>query len=177
MPHSHVGDANTRMIFDLWRGQPGKFFCIATKGEAGWRNHFFTRAEFKDIDEFLAEHDEEDLYWCPHGFIRRSRLAEHACESNLLWADLDMVDPRKLELKPTIAWETSSRRYAALWKLDAEPSRGLRKRFNDAIGPDTGGWCLSKVLRGCCLHWAEQNLHSGVTGEFRRFPHGRAALP
>jgi hypothetical protein len=135
------------MIFDLWRHQPGKYFCISTKGKTGWRNHFFTRIEFEGIEEFLAKHKDEDIYFCPHGFTKRSRLAEHAAHSNLLWADLDAVDPRTLDPKPTIAWETSSRRYAAIWKLDAEPSRGLRKRFNDAIGADTGGWCLTKVLR------------------------------
>jgi hypothetical protein len=135
----------SHVIAQIWKRQPGDYFCLSTRSP--WRDHFFTRDEFGDLAEFIAEHARDDVYWCPHGLSRKSRLADAAVGCRMLWADLDAVDPRSLRDRPTVAWETSPGRYAALWALDDVPTLGLRKAFNDAIGADRGGWCLSKVLR------------------------------
>jgi hypothetical protein len=137
------------LIHRVWRTQPGDYFCLSTKGKKGWRDHFFTREELEDIEEFIADHEEsDDLYWCPHSFLMQSRRSEYyARPSKMLWADLDAVDPTTLDLRPTMAWQTSPGRFAAIWLLDGEPRRGLRRAFNQAIGADGGGWCITKVLR------------------------------
>jgi len=48
----------TRLIIRVWRTQPGSYFCISTRGKRGWRDHFFTRDELEDIDEFIRENEE-----------------------------------------------------------------------------------------------------------------------
>jgi hypothetical protein len=65
-----------------------------------------------------------------------------------LWADLDAVDPRKLgALKPTIAIETSPKRFAGLWLTDRVAEVSLNKRLTYHLGADKGGWCQTKLLR------------------------------
>lgn len=66
---------------------------------------------------------------------------------SMLWADLDEVDPRKLEVKPTIAWESSPGRYAALWLIDKTMTEDLNQRLTYSAGADRGGWDLTQVLR------------------------------
>jgi len=136
------------LVIRIWKLQPGSYFCLSTKGKKGWRDHFLTPEDFEDIEQFIADHKAEDLYWCPHSFLRQSRRSEYyARPSKLLWADLDAVHPDTTDPPPTCAWETSPKRYAALWRLDREPTEGLRRSFNQAIGADGNGWCLTKVLR------------------------------
>ena len=96
------------VIIELWKRQPGKYFCISTKSPAGkWKDHFFSPDDFGSIKQFLRDHDDHDIYFCPHGFNRRVRQKEEAVIPNLLWADLDYSDPRNEKLfkglKPTTA--------------------------------------------------------------------------
>ena len=137
----------TRVLKRLWNAQWGPYFCIATRRREVWHDYFFTRDQFDD--EWLDERSDRDLYWCCHGLTRPVRRAQYAARSHLLWADLDQVNPFKLEVEPTVAWRTSRGRYAAIWRCDGEPSRGLRRGFNNAIGADAG-WHLCKVLRIPC---------------------------
>lgn len=135
-------------LADVWAEQPGKFFCISTKSETEkWRDHFFTRDQFDEIDDFVAEHEDYDVYWCPHGFSEPRRQKACAVVPKLLWADLDEVDPRDLDLKPTIAIQSSPGRYAAIWKIDSVIDEDLNKRLTYAIGADRSGWDLTQVLR------------------------------
>ena len=135
------------MLTKIWKRQPGPFFCISIKDEVSWRDRFFTRSQFADLDQFIEEHEDDEVYWCPHSFIHKARRKDYyASPSNMLWADLDAVDPRTLDLPPTYAWETSPKRYAAIWRLDDEPTEDLRRTFNDAIGADAG-WHVTKVMR------------------------------
>lgn len=135
-------------LADVWAEQPGQFFCISTKSETGkWRDHFFTRDQFDEINDFINEQEDDDVYWCPHGFRQPRRQKSCAVIPKLLWADLDEVDPRDLDLKPTIAIQTSPGRFAAIWKIDATISEDLNKKLTYAIGADRGGWDLTQVLR------------------------------
>ena len=84
---------------------------------------------------------------CPHGFNARKRDKEHTVAPSLLWADLDERDPRELKIKPTMAWETSPGRYAALWVTDRPVSDSLNQRWSYYCGADKGGWDFSQVLR------------------------------
>jgi hypothetical protein len=93
----------------------------------------------------------KDLYFAPCIFSRDRRRKENALPGRWLYADLDEVDPRSLDLEPTIAWETSPGRYQALWQL-ARPLRAeqlelLNQKLTYYTGADKGGWSLTKVLR------------------------------
>jgi len=75
------------------------------------------------------------------------RKKEHAVLPPLLWADLDEADPRKCDVKPTIAIESSPGRFVGLWMLDEVMSESLNKRLTYHLGADVGGWDLTQVLR------------------------------
>src|SRR5690606_8075578 len=70
---------------------------------------------------------------------------------DLLWADLDEVDPNTCDPKPHVAWETSTGRYAALWYLDeardAQEVLHVNRNLTNFLGADPGGWDLTQVLR------------------------------
>lgn len=133
----------------VWRNSPGKFFCISTKDRKSvWQDHFFKRSEFVKIQDFLNANADKDLYWCPHGFSKPRRLKKYAEIPNLLWADLDESDPRKLgDLMPTVAWESSPGRFAAVWVIDQLMTEELNRRLTYHIHADHGGWDLTQVLR------------------------------
>lgn len=136
------------IITDLWANQPGKFFCISTKSGAGtWKDHFFSPEEFGNIRKFLRDHDDHDIYFCPHGFNRRVRQKGEAVIPNLLWADLDFANPKDMKPKPTVAIESSPGRFVGIWVLDEAMNEDLNRRLTYHLGADHGGWDLTQVLR------------------------------
>lgn len=92
-----------------------------------------------------------DLYWCPLVFSGPRRDIKLSQGGNVLYADLDPVDPRGLEIRPTIAWESSPGRYQALWWIDRtlqpEEFERINKGLTYHVGADKSGWDLTQVLR------------------------------
>lgn len=92
-----------------------------------------------------------DQYFCPVVFSEPRRRKENAQPTSWLWADLDTVDPRHIDLRPTVAVQSSPGRYQAFWRLKRriDPSRQspLNRRLTYTIGADKGGWDLTQVLR------------------------------
>ena len=128
--------------------QPGEWFFVATKSASGeWVDKPFRRGQWKGVLEFVEANKDKNLYICPHGFSKPHRKREYAVPPKLLWADLDEVDPRKVIVKPTMAWETSPGRYAALWVTDRPVTDELNQRWTYLLGADKGGWDYSQVLR------------------------------
>ena len=138
-----------KIIVRLWKLQPGHFFCISTKARNGdWKDHFFRRSELPKVESFVEEHSDKDLYFCPHGFRKPRRLKKFAEPAKLLWADLDEANPREMEgFTPTVAWESSPGRFAALWVIDEFYTEELNKRLTYHLRADPGGWDITQVLR------------------------------
>lgn len=136
------------LITKIWSEQPGNFFCLSTKDGSGkWKDHFFARDEFSKIRPFMKDKQDSDIYFCPHGFNRRSRTKAEAVLPKLLWADLDFADPNEMKPAPTYAFESSPGRYVGLWKLKSTMTESLNRRLTYAIDADHGGWDLTQVLR------------------------------
>jgi Predicted ATP-dependent serine protease len=142
------------LIFNVWKKLPGKFFCISTKdGDDRWRDHFFAPEELPEARlKIKNEWVDRNIYFCPHGFNRRNRQKGDAVMPMMLWADLDHVDPRKIDIKPTIAIESSPGRFVGLWVLtgkqvDLEYGESLNRRLTYHLGCDLGGWDITQVLR------------------------------
>lgn len=138
------------IITNLWAKQPGRFFCVSTKSESGkWKDSFFSRSELGQVRQYIKDHADDNIYFCPHGFNRRSRQKEEAEAPTMCYADLDHVDPRKIDpkLKPTIAIESSPGRFVGLWLTDEPIPESLNRRLTYAIGSDKGGWDFTQVLR------------------------------
>lgn len=139
----------SRDIITLWSKQPGEWFFISTKSSDGrWRDHAINRADIKGIRDLIRKNLDKDVYFCPHGFVEPRRKEECASPIKCLWADLDEADPRKLQVKPTLAIESSPGRYAAIWQLqDILKDKELNRKMTYATSADKGGWGLTKVLR------------------------------
>lgn len=137
------------LITRLWKDQPGKFFCISTKSASKkWTDTFFRRGALEEVETYIKENSDKDIYFCPHGFSRPRRKEEFAVMPKMMWADLDEADPREAELRPTVAIESSPGRFVGLWLLKDElPSKTLNQRLTYHLGADRGGWDLTQVLR------------------------------
>jgi AAA domain/RepB DNA-primase N-terminal domain len=145
-----------------WRGRTG-YVGISirdpklTKEDKGyWVDKTYAwPAESARVEQVLeaARTSKKDVYFAPQVFNRPARDAEAVGVSDILYADLDEIDPTSLpkHLKPTAAWETSPNRWQAMWKLtmpiDASAQSALNQRLTYAIGADKGGWDLTQVLR------------------------------
>jgi len=142
-----------RLVTSIWRQQKARFYCISTKTGGGkWKDHYFEKEDFGDIEEFLEDHEGEDIYWCIHGFKARSREIEDSVLAFWLWADLDESDPRDWEgpnkkLKPTILIESSPGRFAGFWRIDRTATTELNRRLTYQVGADKGCWNAGRVLR------------------------------
>lgn len=144
-------------------GERSGYVCLAvrdpslTKEDSGyWVDHVYRWPNDRSrVSQVLrkARESDKDVYWAPAVFNKRARSATHVAPTNMLWADLDEVNPKSLpaELKPTAAWQSSPGRYQAVWQLDRqlEPDvqQQLNQRLTYAIGADKGGWDLTQVLR------------------------------
>ena len=104
---------------DIWQEQPAGYFAVSSKQGQKWEDFFFKT--MKEVQVWIAENRKDhDLYFCTTTLKEPKRIKANVQASRFLWQDLDAVDPRKLpaELKPTIAWESSPKRYQAIWKLN-----------------------------------------------------------
>jgi hypothetical protein len=136
------------LIANIWEDQPGDWFCLATKDRrTGWREYFFERDDFDDIDGFIARNRDKDVYWSVNGYDAPSRLAKHVVFGRWLYADLDPVNPERLRIEPTIAIESSPGNYQALWRCDHKVSDTLNHALADHVCADKGTWAANKVLR------------------------------
>ena len=93
-----------------------------------------------------------DVYWCPLVFSSPYRKKDHVLpQQEYLWADLDLVNPHTLSIRPSIAWRSSDEKYQALWRLDevypTEEVEELNRQLTYAVGADKGGWDVTQVLR------------------------------
>lgn len=132
----------------LWERQPGKYFCLSTKSASGsWKDHWFSRSQIKKIGAFISQNLDKDMYACPHGFSEKKRQKPYAVEPLLLYSDLDEVNPNDIELRPTIALESSPGRYVGYWLTDEAASEQLNRRLAYSIDADISGWDRTQVLR------------------------------
>jgi len=136
------------LVTALWRRASGEWGCLCTKSKKeGFREHWFKRP-FIDVDAFVRKNQDKDVYFCPHLLDAKKRKKEHAVLPKLLWADLDEANPNELNMKPTVALESSPGRYVGFWQLDdGEMTEDLNKRLTYYLGADHGGWDLTQVLR------------------------------
>lgn len=142
-------EADMKSALRLWRQSPGDYFCISTKSPSGmWRDHFFSRREINKAAAFAKSKSRtHNVYMSTHGFSEPKRHKDFSIDPYWLSADLDECDPRTLDIKPTIAIESSPGRYVGYWLCDAAVSEELNRRFTYYIEADPSGWDRTQVLR------------------------------
>jgi RepB DNA-primase from phage plasmid len=155
---------------DDWRERQGIFFasvfgpqegylCLAKiHGKTGnYTEKFFQYPD--NLDDALDWADKYlptcNLYFCAQLLEKPQRRKEHINKVAQVWADLDPCHPDKLLVPPSIAWESSPKRYQAIWRLEPPPIDGqeaeeLSHRIALAHkddGVDQSGWDLTQLLR------------------------------
>ena len=145
--------SSAEIIYKIWKQQGAGYYCLATKSiHGGWRDVYFKGPVKKEtIDEFIEANNKRNLYFCPTALREPRRVKDVVSGSRFLWADLDEADPRSCDIKPQVAWESSPKRYAALWRLNDFHKPSVIEESNRAltysIGADKAGWDLTQVLR------------------------------
>lgn len=139
----------------VWKynARKGSYVFLCTKSTTGkWKDHGFRwPVRDDDLREFYERYKDQNIYFCPLAFHGRKRRRINALPSRLLWADLDDAHPRDCQVVPNIAWESSPKRFAALWTLteyrEGSALEQLNKACTYANGGDRAGWDLTQVLR------------------------------
>jgi len=158
------------VLLDVWEhnDQSGYVFISSGLREVGnkscepgtWTDHAFKWPEDKDhIIPYIREQNDigMDVYWCPHVFSKPSRKREYALPVKCMHSDLDAAYPPE-DYTPSVLWESSPKRYAAVWyleeHLDIETFEPINRDFNYMLGADKNCWTVTKVLRipGCINH-------------------------
>lgn len=136
-------------ICRIWQEQPGQWFVLSTKCPTTnkWHDEWFENDEFFAVRSYVNKHIDKNIYVCPHGFTRPKLDKRYAVAPNLLWADLDEIDPEDLDLPPSFCVETSPGRFAALWLTDKPVTEELNRRLTYHIGADRSGWDYTQRLR------------------------------
>lgn len=147
----------------VWGGKKGYVFIPRrnpkklVKGKPLWDEGraFSFPDEWEAIKVRVIKSVEEgfDVYFCPLVFSSPHRHKENVLSTaNILWADLDEVNPASLkDLRPSIAWASSNDRYQAIWLLDGnydiKEIETINRDVTYTIGADKGGWDITQVLR------------------------------
>lgn len=161
-----MGDVGT--IFQVWEHQTKGYVSLPRKlrdtdspkgsknHQGKWEERSFQWPEgLESIKAYIKESNTKgyDLYWCPTVLTQRQRVKESIPNISVLYADLDEVNPRDIQdsLRPSVAWESSPNRFAAVWFLDepipAKQGEEINKGLTYLLGADKGGWDLTQVLR------------------------------
>jgi hypothetical protein len=108
-----------KFLRKVWGEQGRGTAFISGKGEGGdWHEH---PVKWPTKSLILPPIDTADIYFCPNLFTGQSRRVNKVHSSCWLYADLDEVPPTGLPLKPTVAWESSSRQISGA--VAARPSK------------------------------------------------------
>lgn len=157
-------ERQVRILKAIWRRADGYVFlpyiekrwARTDQRKFHWREGpaFRLPDDWAKIETHLQKHWDDDLYFSPMVFSGPKRVSELAAAGNRLWADLDEADPSgiKEELKPTLAWETSPGRFAAVWFMassrpETTDRGGENHRLSIALGADPSGWDTTQLLR------------------------------
>lgn len=92
-----------------------------------------------------------NVYYCVNLLEKPERKKRWCLPTDVLWADLDEVDPTTISPPAQIMVESSKGRWQALWllstKLDPLQAEDYSKRLAYHIGADKSGWDLTQLLR------------------------------
>lgn len=143
------------VCFKTWSHQQQEgyvFLCTKDRATGDWADQSFKWPEDRNnIAKWASGRESKDLYWCPIIFSKARRLLKNALPSRVLYADLDPINPTTVEIKPTVAWESSKNRFQALWwlstHLGGESFENMNKALTYSMGADKGGWDITQVLR------------------------------
>lgn len=135
----------------IWSDREGFVFLPFKRKRWVEADAFSWPSDEAKIEQHLNDHSDADLYYTPNLFTQPYRHREHCQNPNWLYADLDTVNPSRVNLRPHVAVQSSPGRFQALWRLarpiGLENHEQYNQRLTYALGADKGGWDLTQVLR------------------------------
>lgn len=149
-------DLRTEFFTALFQDNEG-YVCIATSDPTAPKSQFHQEffkwpGDSIKLENFVLSAERKyNVYFCVNLLERPERKKYQCLPSDVLWADLDAVDPTTLQIPPQILIQSSPGRWQALWLLSTAmpPAQAeeLSKRIAYAMGADKSGWDLTQLLR------------------------------
>jgi len=145
-------------FFELLFGDTVGYLCIfstdpkAPKSAVKERFFEWPKESLKVENYILSVEASNNVYFCVNLLSEQQRKKKHCLPTDLIWSDLDTVNPDSLtRLPPAIVLQSSPGRWQAFWRLTTkvEPYDAERysKRIAYAVGADRSGWDLTQLLR------------------------------
>ena len=150
-------------FFDMLFGSAKGYVCFATTDprapKATFNQRFFEwpKESLKAENWILTVEPNHNVYFCASLLEKQERKKENCLPTNLLWADLDAVNPDTIQppnIPPPIVFQTSPGRWQALWRMTtivpAFQAQDYSRRIAYFLAPhgaDTSGWDLTQLLR------------------------------
>lgn len=141
-----------RLLELIWGRQQGHVSVPVARGDQ-WYERWYEWPQDRELIKAWIEtcNEEACVYFSPLVYPQESRRTASGCISRWAWADFDEVNPKKLDPKPTILWETSPGRYQGLYALKrpirADEIEKINRRIAIATKADPSGWDAGQVLR------------------------------
>ena len=145
-------------FFETLFGDTEGYLCIATTDprapKATFAQTFFEwPREIKRMENFiLSVERKHNIYFCVNLLSKRERKKENCLPTDMLWSDLDSVNPDAIQdYPPPIILRSSPGRWQALWRMTTKLSpfqaEDYSRRLAYHLGADKSGWDLGQLLR------------------------------
>lgn len=144
-------------FFDLVFQDNEGWLCIATTSvditNKNFRQKFFKwPSDARAIENYILGKERlNNVYFCINLLSKAERKKANCIPTDLVWADLDDVDPTTIVPPPSIVIQSSPNRWQGIWRLTTklEPSlvENYSKRIAYQYGADHSGWDLTQLLR------------------------------
>jgi len=145
-------------FFELLFSDTVGILCLAVTDprspKTTFQQHFFDWPKDSiKVENFILKHERHyNMYFCVNLLNQFERKKEYCQETDLLWADLDSVNPDMIvDYPPPIVLRSSPGRWQAFWRLTSKiPSyqaEDYSRRLAYHLGADKSGWDLGQLMR------------------------------
>ena len=145
-------------FFDLLFGKQEGWLCLATTHpdmpKSSFEQKYFQwPRENAKIENFVTQSESKlNVYFCVNLLKVPQRKKVNCMSSDLVWADLDEVNPNLIkDYPPGIILRSSPNRWQAFWKLSAlvhaEQAEEYSRRMTYHLAADKSGWDLTQLFR------------------------------
>jgi hypothetical protein len=148
-------------FFETIFGDSKGILCLATTDprapKATFRQEFFDwpKESIKMENWILKVEPKHNVYFCVNLLDRRERRKEFCLPTDLLWSDLDSVNPDTIQppqIPPPIVIQSSPGRWQAIWRMSTSVNPIQAQDYSRRIayslnGADKSGWDLTQLLR------------------------------
>ena len=145
-------------FLELLFGTSKGYLCLATTDprapKTSFKQRFFDwpRESIKAENYILSVEVHHNVYFCVNLLSQMERKKSNCLPTDVVWADLDKVNPDELTtLPPPIVIQSSPGRWQAFWrltsKLDPFDAERYSRRIAYEIDADLSGWDLTQLLR------------------------------